>query len=354
MSKKKKGTRESSPPTNVSSPIRGANQDQSGYGVSHNTADYTISDETQYDEGFVAGVGAVRATPLQMNSTPRGRKERNAPRSASGLQRAADKRRMQLDRVAQKRAAMQKKTKEKLIAKRQHNEELSLTNLAKKVGAESKAKMPKDKVTQSFKKFSDFVKEETQLDEISKKTLGSYIGKATKDLSASKFRVGFEHGKEVGQGKWSASNPKDVEKDAGPEEKIERNVARKREKGLAMAGRKIAKEEVEYMEEGRPKKNATSEDPGSEHIVMQLRKAISMRGQHPVKFVNGKSSLVSPATAHRLLNMHDNMKTSAEKDEFAKHIHKSVDHMRDALAGKMPAPEKKTISLGGSHGDHRR
>jgi hypothetical protein len=269
---KKKGTRDSSSPTAVSSPIRGANQDQSGYGVSHSTADYTISDETQYDEGFVAGVGAVRATPIQMNSTPRGKRERNAPRSSAGLQRASDKRRMQLDRVAQKRTQMQKKTKEKLIAQRQRNEEVNLTNLAQKVGAESKPKMTKDKVTSSFKKFSDFFKEE-----------------------------------------------------------------------------------VKYVEEGRPKKNAaTSEDPGSDHIVMQLRKAISLRGQHPVKFVDGKSSLVSPATAHRLLTMHDNMKTSAEKDEFAKHIHKSVDHMRDALAGKMPEKPKNKISLGGSHGNNRK
>lgn len=43
--KKKAGKLENTPPTSVSSPIRGANQDQSGFGVKHNTADYTISDE---------------------------------------------------------------------------------------------------------------------------------------------------------------------------------------------------------------------------------------------------------------------------------------------------------------------
>jgi len=42
---KKKGKREPEPPTSVSSPLRGANQDQSGYSVSRDTADYTISDE---------------------------------------------------------------------------------------------------------------------------------------------------------------------------------------------------------------------------------------------------------------------------------------------------------------------
>ena len=43
--KKKAGKSENTPPTPTSSPIRGANQDQSGFGVKHNTADYTISDE---------------------------------------------------------------------------------------------------------------------------------------------------------------------------------------------------------------------------------------------------------------------------------------------------------------------
>jgi hypothetical protein len=46
-SKKNKKLKSNTPPTSVSSPIRGANQDQSGFGVKHNTADYTISDENK-------------------------------------------------------------------------------------------------------------------------------------------------------------------------------------------------------------------------------------------------------------------------------------------------------------------
>lgn len=44
-SKKKVRKLGNTPPTPISSPIRGANQDQSGFGVKHDTADYTISDE---------------------------------------------------------------------------------------------------------------------------------------------------------------------------------------------------------------------------------------------------------------------------------------------------------------------
>lgn len=44
---KKKGTKESLPPTATSSPLRGANQDQSGFNGKNDVADYTISDETK-------------------------------------------------------------------------------------------------------------------------------------------------------------------------------------------------------------------------------------------------------------------------------------------------------------------
>jgi len=45
--KKKKQKSEPQAPTTVSSPIRGANQDQSGFGTKSSVADYTISDETR-------------------------------------------------------------------------------------------------------------------------------------------------------------------------------------------------------------------------------------------------------------------------------------------------------------------
>jgi len=44
---KKKGTKESLPTTITSTPLRGQNQDQSGYNGKNDVADYTISDETK-------------------------------------------------------------------------------------------------------------------------------------------------------------------------------------------------------------------------------------------------------------------------------------------------------------------
>jgi hypothetical protein len=102
----------------------------------------------------------------------------------------------------------------------------------------------------------------------------------------------------------------------------------------------------ETISEGRPKKNATEDDPGSEHVVMQLRKVISTRGQHKVKHVSGETSSVSPAHAHKMLAHHDNLKTTAEKDSYAKRLHRSASSMHDAMSGKAETHEPK-VSLAG-------
>jgi hypothetical protein len=109
---------------------------------------------------------------------------------------------------------------------------------------------------------------------------------------------------------------------------------------------KVGTVKEETITEGRPKKNATEDDPGSEHVVMQLRKVISTRGQHKVKHVSGETSDVSPAHAHKMLAHHDNLRTTAEKDTYAKRLHRSASSMKDAMAGKAE-PHKPKISLGG-------
>jgi hypothetical protein len=102
----------------------------------------------------------------------------------------------------------------------------------------------------------------------------------------------------------------------------------------------------EVIAEGRPKKNATEDEPGSDHIMMQMRKVISTRGQHQVKHVSGEKSEVHPQTAHKILQHHDNLKTPAEKQAYAARIHKSKASMSDAMAGK-PEQKQPKVSLAG-------
>lgn len=89
--------------TATSSPVRGPNQDQSGYGPTKNVADYTISD------GFIPGQSGIRAPQVQMSkgSQTTDITDKNAPHSAGHLQKAADRRRLQLDKLAQQQRQQQ-------------------------------------------------------------------------------------------------------------------------------------------------------------------------------------------------------------------------------------------------------
>lgn len=110
---KKKGTKDSSPPTITSSPLRGQNQDQSGYNGKNSVADYTISDEKKIKEAaMVSTAGADRSTPGNMKSVGK---------SPNTMQRAADARRIALDKMAQKHKEEQEKTREQAQKQREQD-----------------------------------------------------------------------------------------------------------------------------------------------------------------------------------------------------------------------------------------
>ena len=131
-------------------------------------------------------------------------------------------------------------------------------------------------------------------------------------------------------------------------DQIKKQVMQKR---LQLVQQKAQKELASVKEEsdleearGRKPKNPTAEDPGSDHVVMQLRKVISTRGQHKVTHVSGEKSHVEPAHAHKMLAHHDNLKTSAEKHAYAARLHKSAESMKNA---HKPEAHKPKVSLAG-------
>jgi hypothetical protein len=77
--------------------------------------------------------------------------------------------------------------------------------------------------------------------------------------------------------------------------------------------------------------SATQKDveKAANHIIMQLRKSVSMRGQKDVEFASGKEK-VSPQIAQKALDMYNKKKTSADKSKFQMKIAKSY---RDLLQG---------------------
>jgi hypothetical protein len=80
--------------------------------------------------------------------------------------------------------------------------------------------------------------------------------------------------------------------------------------------------------EGRKPKDAPEEGP--EHIIMQLRKSVNMRGQKDVTFKDGKSVKVNYQHAQRALDKYNRMKP-LERLAFQKQIAKSHNHLQQAI-----------------------
>ena len=75
-------------------------------------------------------------------------------------------------------------------------------------------------------------------------------------------------------------------------------------------------------------KHDGSEQKGPEHIVSQMRKAVSLGDKHDgVKFKDGKTHKVSSAHAHKFLNKYMNSKP-ADKSKMQDHAHASHDNFK--------------------------
>jgi hypothetical protein len=102
---------------------------------------------------------------------------------------------------------------------------------------------------------------------------------------------------------------------------------------------------------GRPRKDASAAekkpedtDKDREHIVMGLRKAISLRGQHGVKFADGSTHQIPAEHAQKALKIHDNLSKPSEKMVYQRKLGASHASFKKALEDKNPGGEetKKT------------
>lgn len=396
--KKKKQSDAKNQTTATSSPLRGANQDYSGVNVKNDSADYTISDEKRFDEAIIAGVNQIRTTPANMGQSTGMLKTKNAPPNAASMQNAADKRVIQMDRVAQQQRDQQQKDREdqqKLRIQAAKKAQGSLTS-KKAPTMQEKAELPGHEVDgfegpmasigpdgkpSVRRKTIDIinaviknrpehmpVKEEVEIDEASA---------ATQSLKQKqKSGSDREHKKKFGiSPKRFAIKQQDPEKPthhkldvvvhvtkSGEERKYQDvvpakdkhaaifNTQRKYEnfgKKMGYTVKSVTHRGMVKEEMNEAKKESEARDLGDRHIIMQARKVISTRGAHHITFNDGKTHAVSPGTAHRLISHHDNLSKPSDKEAFAAHAHSSLQGMKDALAGKKPE-SKPAISLGGS------
>jgi hypothetical protein len=111
--------------TVVSSPLRGQNQDQTGYGVKNDVADYTISDSAVGVAGvstFTGNHGTVSGRTPQVGQRPSGR----VPAKNSGIDTtaAASERDREIDNSLHRNKELEIKNTENQIARRKHSEKM--------------------------------------------------------------------------------------------------------------------------------------------------------------------------------------------------------------------------------------
>ena len=70
---------------------------------------------------------------------------------------------------------------------------------------------------------------------------------------------------------------------------------------------------------------------GSSHIVMQLRKVVSLRGDKPVKFADGKSVKVDQATARKFLNRYSKLQKPMDKEKLQSKAGASYDALKKCV-----------------------
>ena len=196
-------------------------------------------------------------------------------------------------------------------------------NVSGEGGARVKAKTPKHAASKAFKK----------------------LGIAQRHRSTIKHTV-TPHKEEVEEGAFSRMDTQRKERERLGAKKVKGTglktfVPKPKEKKLGEARR------------GRPPKSGvhSSDDmEAGKHIVVQLRKAVSMRGNHHVEFKDGKKHKISMQHANKALNTHRSLRTPAEKKAFQDKLHKSHDSFHAALKDKNPGkgPQKRGVTLPGS------
>jgi hypothetical protein len=85
--------------------------------------------------------------------------------------------------------------------------------------------------------------------------------------------------------------------------------------------------ELDEARRGRPRKDGTKpegdEDGGREHIIMQLRKVVNLRGQKKVEFNDDSKHDIDVEHAKKALARHDSMHRAADKQDYANKLAKS-------------------------------
>jgi len=220
------------------------------------------------------------------------------------------------------------------------------------------------------KAFSDLAKKETQdeskLNELSPKTLSNYARGAAMDMGTKNYVRGFEKGQSM-MGMKRKEDPKDKKKAQNrltgiitATDKLRRKTnedvkaikydskgssmdyflgadPRKTKEYKALKQNKPLQKKLDKLYGPKKKvKEDQHDDDGANHIVMQLRKAVTLRGMRPVTFKDGKKVKVDPSHAQKFLTKYNKAKPM-DKEKMQAMAHKSHAHFKKSLDEAVPA-----------------
>jgi hypothetical protein len=212
----------------------------------------------------------------------------------------------------------------------------------------------KNKAKTAMDKLHKQMKEET-INELSKKTLGSYVQHAALNM-AHKAKDSAVYGEREKQ--FKSSEMQDYAKDR--KEKAEKKMS-KRYAGIDVAVKKLTKEELlgmsvddakELIENVLNARKTYVQEEASPHIMIQLRKTVDKKVEHKVKFKDGATHKVSLGHAEAIMRKHDALKKPSDKLAFVNKVSKSHTHLKSEIdltkradTSDKPSDDSKKITL---------
>ena len=121
--------------------------------------------------------------------------------------------------------------------------------------------------------------------------------------------------------------------DKEDEPQIKKIIKKLKGASKAHAGQAKDLEKAVSEKRGRPRKDGTS-DGDLENIQMQLRKAVSLRGNKDVEFADGKKKKVDDKVARKVLQMIDKYRKPQDKQNIVNYIAKSEKNLMSFASGK--------------------
>ena len=128
------------------------------------------------------------------------------------------------------------------------------------------------------------------------------------------------------------------------QKKVDKGVAAVK-KGVSSVKKKLGLGEQQLAEYKRRKIKDSGEE--REHIIMQLRNAIDLKGRSKIQFATGRPQQIPLEHIRAALHVHDNIiKKSADKLRYTKAIEKSPQHLKRMTQGVLKGtPAMKTAKL---------